>query len=557
MSILKKQNSTVNLKEQILLFIGIFLLISATVIALFLSWYLGQSKLEFANYQAQELNSLELYQHDIANEYNSVLADLNILSSLPQMQNDKNNDKVKRELQLIYQKFAEMRHRYNQIRYLDNDGNELIRVNYNQGQVYVVPDHELQKKQHRYYVEDIKQLEAEQIYISPFDLNIEHKVIEEPYRPMIRLGKRLFDANHQPNGMLIINYEGKYLLKTLEHGHQILSEKAKLMLLNQDGYWLKASDPKLEWGFMFSHKKDLTYKVLYPDVWQAMSENNAGQYENKDGLYTFEKFDPLNPSDKKEPHNLHKLISTVGHQNATWILVSHLPQDDYHAQTNQTVQDNLLYLLILAIGSVLVSFLLTRYQYEQYKLVNRNKFLATHDPLTGLHNRTALDQELPLRLSEASKNDKCCCVYYIDLDHFKPVNDNFGHDVGDEVLKIVATRLRGVIRKHSDMVIRLGGDEIMVLACNLDDPKKKAIFGSKLMSIFKDPMNAKGHTFKIGATIGCACYPNDSGEIDKLIKMADTALYHAKHQNKGSLKIYSELSLEERKLVNDIEQMKL
>jgi diguanylate cyclase (GGDEF)-like protein len=169
----------------------------------------------------------------------------------------------------------------------------------------------------------------------------------------------------------------------------------------------------------------------------------------------------------------------------------------------------------------------------------------------------ALDQELPLKLSEANKSDKCCCVYYIDLDHFKPVNDNFGHDVGDEVLKIVANRLRGVIRKNSDMVIRLGGDEIMVLACNLDDPKKKAIFGNKLMSIFKNPMNAKGHTFKIGATIGCACYPNDSGEIDKLIKMADTALYHAKHQNKGSLKIYSELSLEERKLVNDIEQIKL
>lgn len=548
----KFSSSKASLKQQAILFIVIFVVISTIVGAIFFSWYFGQSKQEFDYYRVQEEHSLKIYQQNISKEYDSVIADLNILASLPQLTNNMNNDKkLRQELIQIYTIFAAMRQRYHQIRYLDNDGNEMVRINYENGKVQVVPENQLQGKKHRYYVEDIKQLKPGEIYVSPFDLNIEHNVIEAPYRPMIRLGKRFFDEQNQPQGMIIINYEGKFLLKALEHGHSIMHEDTKLMLLNKDGYWFKASDPQLEWGFMFARKKDLTYKVLYPDVWQAIRKSTFGQYENSNGLYTFLKIDPLRPSTLMNSTLIsdRPLITRKGHENTTWILISHLPRENYHHQTDQTVQQNMPYMLLLILSSVIVSLILARYQSERRRLISRNKYLASHDALTGLYNRSVLDQELPLKLVNAGKIKQSCCIYYLDLDNFKPINDTYGHDIGDEVLQVVAHRLQGVIRKNRDLVIRLGGDEIMVIVCGLDSEQERIKFGSKLIGLFKSPMHVEHHTLKLGATIGCASYPHDSDNLDQLVSMADTALYHAKNQQKGSLKLYSELQKEEREIV--------
>ncbi|BBP46123.1 GGDEF domain-containing protein [Thiosulfatimonas sediminis] len=548
MRVLRKQKfENISFKYQILLFSFIFLLIMGVIAANFSSWYIGQSKQEFASNLARESLSLQIYQNEISKEYDSVIADLNILGSLPLLESTESpieNAQIKNKLQKIYLKFAEMRQRYHQIRYLDNDGNEVIRINYENGIATTVADNELQPKQDRYYVKEINQLESGQIYVSPFDLNIEYNVIEAPFRPMIRLGKRLFDKNNMPQGMLIINYEGKFVLDLLEHQHSVIEEDSKLMLLNKDGYWLKASKPEFEWGFMFERKKELTYKVLYPDVWQAIQKSTSGQYENANGLYTFLKFDPLRPSQlsKENMSNQQTLITTKENKSATWILISYLPKENYYHSTHETLQQNSPYFVLLILSSFVVAYLLARNQLERQKLINRNHFLANHDTLTGLYNRAILDHQLPKKLLEATQTNQSCCIYYLDLDNFKPINDTYGHNVGDEVLKLVALRLQGISREDDDLVIRLGGDEILIIICGLNSDLQRSQYGIKLLNLFKSSLHVNQNSLRVSASIGCATYPRDSSDLDKLINMADAALYYAKKERKGSLKMFSELS---------------
>jgi diguanylate cyclase (GGDEF)-like protein len=159
--------------------------------------------------------------------------------------------------------------------------------------------------------------------------------------------------------------------------------------------------------------------------------------------------------------------------------------------------------------------------------------LAHTDPLTGLLNRRGLDDAVPAALARLAPG-KQLAAYVIDLDGFKPVNDQYGHDVGDALLRVVAQRLRWCTRT-GDVVARLGGDEFVVLAEALASQKQAEELGRKLLDAFASRFALDGRDCEVSATIGYALAPDDASDAHSLLKAADVALYAGKQAGKNRL----------------------
>src|SRR5262249_35968639 len=139
---------------------------------------------------------------------------------------------------------------YDQIRYLDDEGQERIRINYNDGNPLIVPEKELQSKANRYYFTQTMLLKRDEGFVSPLDLNVEHDKIEEPFKPVIRFATPVYDKNHAKRGVLILNYLGSALLNKL--AEVSVSFPGSSWLLNRDGYFLRGPSTEEEWAFMWA-----------------------------------------------------------------------------------------------------------------------------------------------------------------------------------------------------------------------------------------------------------------------------------------------------------------
>ncbi|MGI8593108.1 MAG: EAL domain-containing protein [Solirubrobacteraceae bacterium] len=167
-------------------------------------------------------------------------------------------------------------------------------------------------------------------------------------------------------------------------------------------------------------------------------------------------------------------------------------------------------------------------------------YLAYHDRLTGLPNRTLLEEHLALAVPRASRQENSLALLFLDLDNFKLVNDSFGHTAGDELLREVAGRLREVTRA-SDLLARQGGDEFLLLLTDLGDhpPATAAAVAGKLVAAFAEPFELGGSEFQVNASIGVSIYPRDATDGESLLRHADAAMYQAKGAGRGRISVYA------------------
>jgi len=154
-------------------------------------------------------------------------------------------------------------------------------------------------------------------------------------------------------------------------------------------------------------------------------------------------------------------------------------------------------------------------------------YQARYDALTGLPNRLYFKDELSQELLKAARAQTCLAVLFIDLDHFKDVNDTAGHSAGDVLLQEVATRLKQCARE-SDFIARLGGDEFTVLLPGITTPESVGVFADKVVQAMSRPFAVEGEERFLSASVGIALYPHDGITADALVKNADTAMYRAK-----------------------------
>lgn len=163
--------------------------------------------------------------------------------------------------------------------------------------------------------------------------------------------------------------------------------------------------------------------------------------------------------------------------------------------------------------------------------------LAHHDPLTGLPNRRVFQDRLELALIRSRQTRSRGAVVFIDLDGFKPVNDTYGHAVGDLLLQEVARRLEAVMRKD-DIVARLGGDEFAILVERIKTVREAHSIGQKLTKVLHYPIMVSGHALSVGGSIGIVVFPEGGGDTSTLLHRADHLMYAVKRSGGGTFRVY-------------------
>jgi PAS domain S-box-containing protein len=176
--------------------------------------------------------------------------------------------------------------------------------------------------------------------------------------------------------------------------------------------------------------------------------------------------------------------------------------------------------------------------------------IAYHDMITDLPNRHFLKDRLQQALASAKQHNRMVAILFLDLDNFKRINDTFGHDVGDTLLKGVADRLSKYVRKcdfiarvgqnDSDTVARLGGDEFTLLLTEVNNMQSASKVAQRILDLFNHPFIVADSEMFITTSIGIALYPNDGEDVDTLLKNADRAMYHAKDQGRNNFQFYTE-----------------
>jgi diguanylate cyclase (GGDEF)-like protein len=180
-----------------------------------------------------------------------------------------------------------------------------------------------------------------------------------------------------------------------------------------------------------------------------------------------------------------------------------------------------------------------RYALERMRAEKRLAHLASYDSLTGLVNRTTLVHRLNRAVARARRASKQVAVLFIDLDGFKPINDAFGHAVGDELLKLVATRLGTAVRA-TDTVARLGGDEFAIILEGIVDARDVARVAGKILDAINAPSTISGRETSISASIGIALFPSSGWEVSALLRHADAAMYRAKQNGAGLYQFFTQ-----------------
>lgn len=186
---------------------------------------------------------------------------------------------------------------------------------------------------------------------------------------------------------------------------------------------------------------------------------------------------------------------------------------------------------------------------EHEEARNEIRMLAYYDGLTGLPNRALFNETLQGALARARRRKAMLAVLFVDLDHFKRINDTMGHSAGDQLLEAVARRLREIVRtedvlsrpesEEASEVARLGGDEFILLAADLELPEDAAQVARRILEALRAPVALPGGEVFVSASVGISIYPQDGGDVEELFKNADAALYHAKDSGRNNYQFYS------------------
>jgi len=173
---------------------------------------------------------------------------------------------------------------------------------------------------------------------------------------------------------------------------------------------------------------------------------------------------------------------------------------------------------------------------ERRRAEEQIEYQAYHDALSGLPNRLLFRDRLTIALAHAKRQDTPLVVMFLDLDRFKIVNDTLGHSLGDELLRVIAERLRSVLRE-GDTIARMGGDEFTVLLSDLKNAGAAAKIAQKLLEIVAQPVRVEGYELYVTTSIGIALFPNDGDTAELLLKNADSAMYRAKELGRNSYQL--------------------
>ncbi|KYC43427.1 hypothetical protein WA1_11355 [Scytonema hofmannii PCC 7110] len=334
-------------------FLIVFLPLSALLALVLGGLYYGKIRAEKTAMKISEIRKVKMQAKVIVGNFNLVVSDLMVLSEQIELQEILEGAKEQSStLAEEFLSFSQHKKLYDQIRFLDTTGQEIVRVNFNRDRPNIVPKDQLQVQLKRYWFNDTLHLNKREVFVSPLDLNIERGKVEQPLKPMIRFGTPVFDSRGQKRGIIILNYFGKKLLDSF--AQVSYDTPGQSMLLNADGYWLKGAKSD-EWGFMFPNRQNHTFGKVFPDVWKQISQTESGQLQTPEGLFTYTTVYPLAEGQKSSTGSGQAFTpsqSQINYQAYYWKVVSQVSADAFDLKSNKLLIE-LLYLyigLVMAIG---------------------------------------------------------------------------------------------------------------------------------------------------------------------------------------------------------------
>ena len=485
-------------------------------------------------------------------------------------------EQAENDLAELFETLMRVHPEYMQIRLISAAGHglEQVRVDRDGEQPVRIPYPGLQEKGHFDYVFDTLRLPPGQVRLSPIVINHELGTHSGVGRPTLHVSTPVAGADGQPSALIVINIDLNQLFDQLRSD---LPAHYQVYLSNRWGDLLIHPDQRRTFGFDQGRRRFLQDE--FPDVQQLLDTQTESLIGRSDG------------KDTSLVAAFVRLATNAGNRESFVVLGLAQPEE-YVLKESSRLGERIIQVVIFAsLLAVLIATIASRAMTSSLKRINlavqqfarerknaplpvqrqdelgqlarsfvqmqeeivehleelsrsRNalEHLARHDPLTGLPNRRVFFERLEHALAAARRSAKPLAVLFVDLDHFKQLNDSLGHSIGDRVLQAVANLLRSATRE-SDTVARLGGDEFVILIEQLDDPGRVVAVLHKLHERFQLPMLLDGHEVKVQASMGVSLFPRDGDDIESLVQQADRAMYVAKNAGRNT---YSYESNEQR-----------
>ena len=339
----------------------------------------------------------------------------------------------------------------------------------------------------------------------------------------LQFSRRLDRPDGSFAGIVMLSVDAAYFVSSYEA--EKMGEHGLLAVLNTDGVFLARRS-----GESVSAGQRTEYAAVLMTANDSLANEAALSIDALDGMPRF-----------TMAHTIYSypLIVMVG-----------LSADEQLAAVRQSARA---YLSWATAGSILVVLVIASLARMSLQLASsrarvvearlataaHDEYLAYHDSLTGLPNRSLFTRLLEQSIHQARRYNRQLAVLFLDLDGFKRVNDTLGHESGDQLLQEVAARLKGCLR-DSDAVARIGGDEFVVLLPELDQDLYAERVAQKLLSAVARPFLLRGDEFRVTASVGISTYPQDGVDEETLTQNADTAMYQAKDEGKNNVQFFSE-----------------
>ncbi len=498
------------------------------VVLFIFHFYIYGTKKEFIRHSLQksERHEVTIFAESLEEHFDWLVSDLNFVAALyrnsqyQKTSSSRSCDDLTADL-LAFSRESKI---YDQIRFIDNSGVERIRINYNQGQPISVASQRLQDKKDRGYFKQVNKISLGQVYLSSFDLNVEHGEIEQPSKPTLRVAMPVLNAAKKPAGVIMLNYYGSHLLQHIrEHQAQGFSaDLGNLSLLNGDGYWLFTENREDEWGWMFADKKQLKFSTRYPEEWGNIAVGENGSFITANGLFTYTTVDPGGK----------QLVRGKGYP---WKLVSRLPLNKAdsmlgHERSLFIVIGFLLAGLSAALAGGGVYFFNRKRMYE-----DELRKLASTDSLTGLLNRRAFLERLLYEKSRFDRHGGSLVIVMADVDHFKLVNDQYGHDAGDHVLRRIS-RIMQTRMRMTDVLCRWGGEEFLLLLAGNEEVNGRCVAEKMRGMVEAEFFTFNGRDIPVTMSFGVAFFTKEM-PVEQCIQLADQRLYYSKKNGRNRVTV--------------------
>ncbi len=494
--------------------------------------YAVERRNEFTRLETAELYTLILHKELITQYFNILTSDVLFLARQNELREYLADGQPSRREAMAreYMQFCRRKEVYDQILYLNENGAEVVKVNYQNGSPTDASGSEPDTQGAGYFPEAMA-LDHDQVFVSPMNIAVENGRIEYPFKPMIRFATPVFDAEGRKRGILMLNYLGDRLITLIDQISRIST--GDIMLVNTGGYLITGPDPASLWGFAIPGRSDRRFQILYPGTWPTISTNPKGRLYSQDGLFIFNTVNPLLGKAWEDTHtaeaaNLYE-----------WKIVAHIPREELNRrsaamQSNYFIFGAVLFLTVIG-PSWMGSGALVRRRRDRQRLEQ----MAHHDWLTGLPNRGLFKDRLDQAIRISRRYKRRFALLFLDLDSFKTINDTLGHDTGDRVLKIIGRRLQTCVRE-SDTVARIGGDEFVIILSSIGEPSDASLVAEKIRENVARPIDLGGNTRIITASIGISIYPDHGEDLLLLMQRADASMYQAKLGGKNSYRFFME-----------------